>query len=314
MIHEPVPSPNPTTTRQSPKSRALLVINHNARRGHDDLRSAMTKLAQGGIELVETPVDRPSELSQSIRSCRDRVDLILIGGGDGTLSQAADALVEVGLPLGILPLGTANDLARTLAIPTDLNAAVDIILRGHRKQIDLGWVNGTHFFNVASIGLTTGMTRRLSRGRKSRWGVLAYAFAALSVGLRARPFAVEIRSETETLHVRAIQIAVGNGRHYGGGLTIDENARIDDGQLHLVSIEVEHWRQLVPLLPSLRTGTFQSASRVRTLSGRTFEIRVSGKRRKKIVADGELTSRTPAEFRVVPKALEVFVPEETTPA
>lgn len=93
-------------------------------------------------------------------------------------------------------------------------------------------------------------------------------------------------------------------------MTIDENARIDDGQLHLISVEVEHWRQLIPLLPSLRTGTFAAGSRVRTLQGGQFEIRVSGKRRSKILADGELTSRTPAVFRLVPSALEVFVPAD----
>jgi len=301
-----------TTMPKAPtRAKALVLINRHARHGRDDIRPALSQLADGGIELIESPIDRPSDLTQTIRSCIDRVDLIIIGGGDGTLSQAADGLIEAGLPLVILPLGTANDLARTLGIPTDLRAAADVILQGHSKRIDLGWVNGTHFFNVASIGLTTGLTRRLSRQTKSRWGILAYAFAAIGVGFRARPFTAEIRTENETVQVRTIQIAVGNGRHYGGGMIVDENARIDDGQLHLVSLEVDNWRQLVPLIPALRTGTFAATTRVRTLQGREFEIHISKKKRKKVLADGELTTRTPARFRVVPGALEVFVPSPT---
>src|SRR5205085_2639746 len=148
-----------------------------------------------------------------------------------------------------------NDLARTLGIPTDLAAACDVIAQGHTQAIDLGWVNGKHFFNAASLGLSVKITRRLKRGDKSRWGVLAYLFAAAQVLLRARPFAAEIRAGDQRWPVRTVQVAVGNGKHYGGGMTIAEDARIDDGTLRLYSLEVRRWWQLIPLLPALRAGT-----------------------------------------------------------
>lgn len=292
--------------------RALILLNRKARHGKTAPVAALERLRAGGVELIEAFAETPSRLSQIIREHKDRVDLVIVGGGDGTISQAADGLVDAQLPLGILPLGTANDLARTLGIPTDLTAATDVILAGHQKRIDLGWVNGTHFFNVASLGLTAGLTRRLSRGSKSRWGVLAYLFAGFQVMIRSRPFASAIRCGNETVNVRTVQVTVGNGRHYGGGMTISDGAQIDDGTLHLYSLEVEHWWQIVPLMPALWRGTLSGSKRVRTLEGSEFEITPVKKGPKTIVADGEVSGRTPALFRVVPRAISVFVPQPTT--
>jgi len=305
-LSTPLPHRHPVTG-----TRALVILNRRARQGRADLSAAFERLERAGFELIQERIDRPQLLSPAIRRASNRVHAIILGGGDGTLTMAADGLVDAKLPLGILPLGTANDLARTLGLPMDPTAAAEVIARGHLQRIDLGWVNGTHFFNVATVGLGTGVARRLNRERKSRWGVLAYLFAAARVMTHARPFAADIRSESETVRVRTAQITVGNGRHYGGGMTIDESATIDDGLLNLVSLEVEHWWQLIPLLPALRRGTLNATPHVRTMRGREFEVQpVKKKRRIRVTADGEITGRTPARLRVVPQALSVFVPPE----
>jgi YegS/Rv2252/BmrU family lipid kinase len=291
------------------RTRALFLLNAKARNGRCYPAAAVERLGRAGFELVEKPVDRPHLMSQVVREHRDRVDAVIIGGGDGTLSAAADGLVDAQLPLGILPLGTANDLARTLGLPIDPTTAADVICQGHQRRIDLGWVNGTHFFNVGSVGVGAGVTRALSQESKGRWGACAYVFAAARVAFHARPFAAEIRTGTEELHIRTIQVTVGNGRYYGGGLTVDETARIDDGLLHLYSLEIEHWWQIIPLLPALRRGTLRSAPHVRTLQGHEFEVRPKKKKGKMITADGEFSGRTPAHFKVVPRALSVFAPE-----
>ena len=208
-------APDAAAREPRTRTRALLLVNRHSRRGKDDLSSVLARLRAAGLDLVEGSVERPSQLSEIIRHHRGRVDAVIVGGGDGTLTMAADGLVDSQLPLGILPLGTANDLARTLNLPLDPIAAAEVIAAGHRRRIDLGVVNGTHFFNVATVGLGVGVTRRLSRERKSRWGVLAYLFTAARVVLRARPFAADIRTETETIRVRTVQVTVGNGRHFG---------------------------------------------------------------------------------------------------
>jgi YegS/Rv2252/BmrU family lipid kinase len=287
--------------------RALLLVNRKASRACMELGPALAALRQGGIELIEPHGNAKTKFSDLIQAHRGKIDLIVIGGGDGTLNAAADALAEAKTPLGILPLGTANDLARTLDIPTDLAAAVEVIRAGKRRDIDLGWVNGKHFFNVASLGLSTAITQRLSRQTKSRWGVFAYFLAAAKVLMRARPFTVEISGDDGTKLARSVQITVGNGRHFGGGMTVDEEARIDDGVLHLYSLEIERWWQLLPIIPSLRKGTLAGTPHVRTMRGRQFTVRPLYVQRS-VNTDGEITSRTPCEFRLIPRALSVLVP------
>lgn len=292
--------------------RALLLLNRKARSGETDVSPALDRLREGGFALVEETTDQPLDISRAIRDRKDDVDLVIVGGGDGTITHAASGLIETGLPLGVLPLGTANDLARTLEIPTDPLAAAEVIVAGHRRRIDLGRANGNHFFNVASIGLTAGVTRKLNSGSKSRWGVFAYLFAAMGVVIRSRPFTADIVTPEETVRVRTVQVTVGNGKHYGGGMTVDKDAAIDDGLLNLYSLEVSHWWQVAALLPSLRAGTMGTSKRVRTMTGTRFEVRPLKKRPKTIMADGEITGRTPAEFDIVPGAVEVFVPPPAT--
>lgn len=300
-----VPMADPRTGQ---RSRALVLLNRKARRAEVAGEAGLARLRAAGFELIEEAARQPTEVSQIIRRYRGQVDAVVVGGGDGTLSQAADGLVEAGLPLGILPLGTANDLARTLGLPIDPVAAADVIAAGHQRRIDLGWVNGTHFFNVAMIGLGVGVTRRLRREQKKKWGVLAYLFAAAQLVTHARPFRADIRTETEAIRVRTVQIAVGNGRHFGGGLTVDEAATIDDGVLHLISVEVERWWQLLGLIPALWRGRLRDERTVRMLVGREFTVTPARSRAMKLTADGEMSGRTPATFRLVPAALSVFVP------
>lgn len=284
--------------------RALLVVNHKSRRGEESRAIAVEQLTGLGFELVEGDSDTPS--GDLIRSHADRVDIVIIGGGDGSLNYAADALAETGKPLGILPLGTANDLARTLNLPTDLAEACKVIADGHTRRIDLGRVNGRPFFNVASIGLSVAITRRLSKGAKGLLGVIAYAVAAVRALGSGRPFRSEIRCDGEVHSARTVQVTVGNGRHYGGGLTVAEDATPDDGRLDVYSLEVGHWIGLLPLLPALWRGNLAGRKQVRVLRGR--EVEVTTRRPRSVTADGEVVTRTPAVFSVQPGAVTVLVP------
>ncbi|MDP8936021.1 MAG: lipid kinase, partial [Cyanobacteriota bacterium] len=242
----------------------------------------------------------------TIRRYQNQVELVIIGGGDGTLNAAIEGLIDTKLPLGILPMGTANDLARTLKIPTALSAACQVIASRQVRLIDLGWVNGQHFFNVASLGLSVEITQRLTKNVKQRWGVLAYAFTALQTILSARPFRAEIKIQSQSFKVKTIQIAIGNGRYYGGGMTVAEDATIDDRRLDLYSLETIHWWEIIGLLPAMRQGNYTSSPNVRALYAQEFEVNTS--KRRPINTDGEITTYTPAKFRVIPQALAVIAP------
>ncbi|BAP18118.1 MAG: lipid kinase [cyanobacterium endosymbiont of Epithemia adnata isolate EadnSB Bon19] len=286
--------------------RALLLINRHARKGRNSFAHAVDVLNDLGFELITVPVKRPEYMPQVVRRHRDSIDLVIVGGGDGTLNAIVDSLVDMKLPLGILPLGTANDLARTLKIPLAVESACRVIAQGQLKYIDLGCVNGKHFFNVASLGLSVEITGKLSKGAKRRWGVLSYAMTALQVIGQTRPFNAEIVVNDKSVRVKTIQIAVGNGRFYGGGMAIAKDATIDDQRLDLYSLELNYWWQIFPLLWRLPQGQHGVLPWVRTIEGETMEIYT--RKSHSINTDGEITSKTPAAFRVVSHALGVLVP------
>lgn len=286
--------------------RALLIVNRRSREGDTDLSAALAALAAQGLSLREGSFEQPDEIDRTIRAEADNVDLVILAGGDGTMNAAADALVDCGLPFGILPTGTANDLARTLGIPSDLAAAAAVIGAGRRHRIDLGRVNGKHYFNAASIGLSAEVTRHHTDERKRRYWLFAYVLSLRDAYRTTRPFRAELSCDGRRTRLRAIQITVGNGRHYGGGMTVSENAAIDDGWLDVYCLRPGSFWSLLALFPALRLGRLRHRESVHVMRGRTIEVRT--RRQLPINTDGELTTRTPAEFRVVRGALEVVVP------
>ncbi|SFL40524.1 lipid kinase [Methylorubrum salsuginis] len=290
--------------------RALLLVNGKARSGGAPLDAIRTILREGGLELVEPEDNR--DCHETIARHAPSVDCVVLGGGDGTMNAAAPALVETGLPFGLLPLGTANDLARSLGLPLEPEAAARIIPTAPEKAIDLGWVNGHYYFNVASIGFSADLAGELTAEAKKTWGTVGYAIAAFRLLRRARPFTVTIEHDGRTEKVTTIQASVGNGRHYGGGMTVQEDATVDDGKLDFYSLEVEHWWRLIALLPALRRGTHGQAEDVRAFE--TTELKLTTRKPRAVNTDGELTTWTPAHFKVVPKAVRVLAPPIDTGA
>lgn len=286
--------------------RALLVLNRKARGGALSLDRALSVLREGNIDLREVACQDAAAMIRAVRDQTGDIDCVIVGGGDGTLNCIAPAIMAAQVPLGILPLGTANDLARTLGIAPDPVVAARVVVAGAERRIDVGEVNEHLYFNVASIGFSAELARELTSDAKRRFGVLGYAMAGIRILARTRPFTAFIEHDGRTEKVRTVQIAVGNGRHYGGGMTVDETAQPDDGCLHVYSLEVDHWWRLVALAPSLKRGTHASWHDVRAFA--TDKITVRTRRARSVNTDGELTTATPASFRVIPKAVRVYVP------
>lgn len=280
---------------------AVVIRNPMSRRGEEDLGAAYDLLRAGGVSVKEAPAD-----AEERRAAMARADLIIVAGGDGTLHHAAPALITASKPFGILPLGTANDLARSLDIPADPVMAAQIILDGHMRIIDLGEVNDTPFFNVASIGISVELARELTRETKRRFGAFSYVVAGARALMRARRFRATIRSAHGDVRVRTFQIAVGNGRYYGGGMSVHENCRIGDGKLYLYSLEMRTLWRLALMAFHFRAGAHGAWEDVRADSGEHFVIHT--RRPRPINADGEIVARTPATFAIRRDALKVFAP------
>ncbi|GAA4532883.1 lipid kinase [Chelativorans composti] len=288
------------------RKRTLLLVNPGAGRGEETLAPVIDRFRRSGLQVTLESFEALPALRQDIDRLRSTHDQLVICGGDGSISSAAGAVMESGLPMGILPMGTANDLARTLQIPLELEEAAGVILAGRLRPIDVGTVNGHTFFNIASIGLSTELARRLDARMKRRFGRLSYALTAIQVLLSARRFRARIAANGHSRTVKTYQIAVGNGVHYGGGNVISQAAAIDDGRLDLYSLEMRSLWKLVLMFPAFRAGRHGAWKEVRTARSDAFVIET--RRPLPVNADGEIVTTTPARFRTHPGAVSVFVP------
>lgn len=293
-----------------------VVVNTASRTGAAALRLVEGELHRAGVEAVDVHrVDRGAQLPGALaEAVGAEPDMVLVGGGDGTIGCAASVLAHTGTTLGVLPLGTANDFARTLEIPSALPAAVDTLLSGKVVDIDLGRVNGSVFLNVASLGLSVAVTRRLTPRLKRRLGQLAYPAATLAAYRHHRPFAARLElGDGSVLELEDLmQVAVGNGRHYGGGLTVSPTASIDDHLLDVYAIGKGRLRDHVSVARLLRSGHLIEHDRVHHVTTRS--VRVVTDEPLDVNLDGELAAMTPATFEVDRNALHVVVPQHSRAA
>ncbi|MAA75072.1 MAG: lipid kinase [Salinisphaeraceae bacterium] len=284
--------------------RALLLLNPNAGNAKAGLDVGLQCLRSADMDVIVKRPEGPDGLRRAISEHRDQLDCIIVGGGDGSMNFALPFVMQAGLPMGILPMGTANDLARTLDIPLNVESACQIIADGHLSDIDVGQVNDRHFFNVAHIGLAVEVARRADKQAKGCLGPLAYPYMAWQAFRTRRTFKVRIDCEGELHSLRVVQVSVGNGRFYGGGVPIAEDATIDDGQLDLYALPARKGSSLLALIPAVGRGRTRGTRDIFTLRGR--EVIVITNRSKGVTVDGEEVERTPARFRVLPGALKVY--------
>lgn len=286
--------------------RALLIVNAGSRQGDSDLEPVIKRLKERGIEVTEYRTNSAEESIATIDKNSQTVDVVIVAGGDGTVHSCAEALYRNHLPLAILPLGTANDLAHTLSLPPELTDIVELIASGQKRLIDLGLVNGHLFFNAVNIGLGTEITHNLSAEVKKAWGVLSYLKAFWEALSRTRTFRCKITVDGRRHHGRSMHITVGNGRFYGGGNVVDEDADISSGLLYLYSIKPRSVPGLLLIAPWLRFGKHKASEATFNVTGKHISIATS--KRLEVHADGEAITHTPVVIEVVHKALEVYAP------
>jgi diacylglycerol kinase (ATP) len=305
-------SPRPRARRGSRRTaasvsgkRVLLAVNVQARRGRRVRDTALAALRGRGHDVTVPDIRSAEDMTAVLEAHRGRVDVVAVGGGDGTLVSAIPGVRALDVPLAILPLGTINELARTLAIPFAVDAACALLDDGVPRRIDVAHVNGFWFFNEASVGLSTHVAREQTGQLKSRWGMLAIPIATLRAWRNLRPYKLTVESVHGTRTFRTVQLTIANSYRFGG-VVENPDAAIDDGMLDLYAIDIRHWRDALPVLRAVARRNFPEARNVDTLRSPWFRVR--GPRRHRVFADGERATLTPAEFRVEPAAIAVLVP------
>lgn len=290
--------------------RVLLAVNDRARRAREVHARVAAALRKFGHTVVEVALEGPRDvLSRAIVAHRDDVDVVCVGGGDGTLLAAIPGLLETKLPLAILPLGTINELARTFGISADPEAVAALIDDGLPLEIDVGRVNGVPYFNEASIGISTRVARLQTGRLKRALGMLTIPVTTVRALRWVRPMHLEIEAEDGTRRVRAVQLTVANSYRFGGVVENPE-ASLEDGQLWLYSIDVRGWWNALHVLLAVGLRRFPHVPEVAALRGRRFVVRSVHGRRYRVMADSEEVATLPAEFTIVPAGVIVLVPEE----
>jgi diacylglycerol kinase (ATP) len=300
--------------------RAALIVNTRSRSGEQTFFEAIDRLADLGVMLGATYAIRdPVRLPETIREVLhdgSGYRLLILGGGDGSVSSVVDFLAHHDVTLGLLPLGTANDFARTLGIPSDVEKACETIAGGKTVDVDLGLAGDNYYVNVASVGLSVGVTQALSPRLKRRVGALAYPMAAIRAFLSHEPFSARLSfpgGDHEAVeYERLLQVAVGNGRFYGGGMVVAPQSGIDDRSLDIYAIELGRHRDLIGATRYLKSGDFIRSESVSQY--RTERVRLETDPDLPVNIDGEVVTRTPQDFSVAHNALQVLVPPESTAA
>ena len=300
-----------TASPEIRKEPAVLVVNTRARRGAELLTQAYYNLQNFGVNLIHTYELREAEhLSQVVPQwVKEGVKSVIIGGGDGTISNCVDYLVNHNLALGVLPLGTANDFANTFNIPVELQEACRVIAAGHTVPTDLGIANGNYYLNVASIGFGAAVAASVSNDNKRTLGPLAYSLSAAQVALTQRPFQARIIFSNQTVEIQSYSYCCCQRALLWRRQSCDPTARIDDNELIVVVFEPMNASELWYVANHLRDGQYVRSPRVRVFRRvRSVRVEIVGDKQHRLNLDGEITGHTPTDFGIAHDALCVFAP------
>jgi len=275
--------------------KALRIL-PEVERAFDDLRMVMrveqTRTLEHGVDLALDAVEA------------GEVPVVL--SGDGLIGAIGGAMAGSRIPLGIVPGGRGNDLARGLGIPTDPRLAVVSIAVGHCVNIDVGEANGERFLGIASVGFDSDANRIANASRLS--GRMVYAWAALRALAGWKPQRFSLIEAGVQTRFTGYTVAVANNGFYGAGMHMAPDADPSDGELDVVTVgDVSRLRFLLQL-PSVFRGSHVNGEEVK--SWRTAGIEIRAGRPMTVYADGDPLTELPAKVRVLPAALPLIVPED----
>ena len=297
-----------TEMKALPK-QAILVVNTMSRSGAEAFDEVRDKLVAAGVELLAAhAVDDPDQMEPTIREAISNAPMVIVGGGDGSLSTNVDFFMGMDTVFAIIPLGTANSFAGTLGIPKDVDSAVAVIADGERKRIDLGCIDGDYFVNAAAIGLSPLIAKTVPHKLKRYLGSVGYLLWALRCAFRFRPFLMTVEHDDGRCEkVWATEARIANGTHHGG-VEMVESQEIDSGLIVIQAVTgTSVW--------GLGWSWFATVMKLRGRHGTTCEfqgrnMRLNTKPRLDISIDGEIAARTPVTISVARGAIEVAAPRD----
>ncbi|MGE3396415.1 MAG: diacylglycerol kinase family protein [Sphingomonas sp.] len=295
------------TVDQPVPKEAILVVNAQSRKGRALFRQAALKLRGAGIRLIAAhAIRKPGELIPTVKQAvASGAPMVIVGGGDGSLSSAVDELVDHPCVFALLPLGTANSFARTLGIPLDLDGAIATIVSGKRRRVDLGVIDGDYFANSAAMGLSPLIAATVPHGLKKYLGRFGYMVWASWCAWGFRPFHLIVEMDGKRHEMDALEVRIANGGYHGGVEVVDA-AEVDSGEIVVQAVTGRDknrlaWNWIATLLrhESRKEAVVDfHARKLKLITDPPLPISI----------DGELLGHTPATVEVAEMAIEVIVP------
>jgi YegS/Rv2252/BmrU family lipid kinase len=294
------------TKRAKPPEQAILIVNAKSRQGAEAFEAARDGLTRAGIELIEAKaIKDPRRIGGAVKKAIKAAPMVILGGGDGTLSANIDHFLGQDTAFAPLPLGTANSFARTIGLPLDIDEAVKAIAKGEVRDIDLACIDGDYFLNNAAIGLAPLVAESVPHGLKRNLGRLGYLLWAGWSAASFKAFRLVVDDGRKRHRLWATEVRIANGR-YHGGIELIESADIESGD---IVVQAVTGRSLVGLARSYAASVFKSPKRrasVREFRGK--RLRLETRPPQRVSIDGELGPQTPIEVSVAPAAVKVVVP------
>ena len=265
---------------------------------------ALSRLRDGGLVVRNLQGRDADEALDLAKQCvTDGVEALVVCGGDGMVHLAVQAVAETGTPLGMIPAGTGNDVARYFDLPRkDPEAAADVVLAGRTRTIDLARSGSRYFVTVLAAGFDAIVNERANRMTWPK-GQMRYNIATLAELRVFEPLPYTLQLDDRQVQLEAMLVAVGNGPSFGGGLRITEGAVLDDGLLDVVIIKPMSKPNLIRTYPKLFKGTHIHHPQYEHHHARSVTVAAPG-----IVsyADGERFGPLPLTVECAPGALTVF--------
>lgn len=297
--------------------RTCIVVNPNAGSVEEtgELRERLASLPDTFIALTEKEGDAERIAREAVR---DGVDLVVAAGGDGTLNEVVNGLAEDfgRARLGLLPLGTGNDFARTINVPADLEASLAILKEGRTRATDVGRATFggkcRHFINMAVGGFSPIVSEKADEA-KEVWGPLAYLRGAIGALPELNGFKATLRfADGERMEIETYNIVLSNGRFVAAGIPVAPHSILDDGLLDVLIAPVTTIPQLAVLVPQVLLGRHMESDLL--VFRQTASVEIESDPPMMWNVDGEIIGDQPARFEVLPRALQVVVgPEEEQP-
>lgn len=257
------------------------------------------------IEISE----KPEQAIKIAEKNADKYDIIVAVGGDGTVNEVSKGIMNRGMGvLGIIPGGTGNDMAKSLDIPMNPEEALEIILKGNKKQIDIGIANSFHFLNIASVGFDAEVVINNIRIKKKIKNHISYIISVIYTLFSFKNKRIRIEIDGKVFDEEVLLMAVGNGKYYGGGMKILPLAEVDDGNLYICIISNISKLRILALFPTIFKGThIKHTKYVKNYTGK--KVKILGEKELPLNIDGDTTTAREVNFSIEEKRLTVIVKE-----